>query len=154
MHPCEPILEGQISFRATCEGSAQKPFHPFRYVSPEGDDSSSEGNFFFFISSCWFKFTGLFFVVDFGLVQVVYLPVKMVRWMESASLALRRMHPPQGQPTVFHQPAPSSARRLHCLQPQRRYIRSGWNRASCRRSLHLHHHHCLLHSSFQFLRPR
>ena len=36
--------EGQIPFRATCEGSAIRPTHPFRYVTPEGDDSSSEGN--------------------------------------------------------------------------------------------------------------
>lgn len=38
--------EGQIAFRATCEGSAIRPPHPHRYVTPEGDDSSSEGNRF------------------------------------------------------------------------------------------------------------
>nr|CAH0099046.1 unnamed protein product [Daphnia galeata] len=37
------VKEGQISFRATCEGSAIRPSHPIRYVTPEGDDSSSEG---------------------------------------------------------------------------------------------------------------
>nr|SVE74127.1 EOG090X04KW [Daphnia barbata] len=37
------VKEGQISFRATCEGSAVRPSHPIRYVTPEGDDSSSEG---------------------------------------------------------------------------------------------------------------
>ena len=37
--------EGQIAFRATCEGSAVRPLHPIRYVTPEGDDSSSEGIF-------------------------------------------------------------------------------------------------------------
>nr|CAG4636940.1 EOG090X04KW [Ceriodaphnia reticulata]SVE72881.1 EOG090X04KW [Ceriodaphnia reticulata] len=37
------VKEGQIAFRATCEGSAVRPLHPIRYVTPEGDDSSSEG---------------------------------------------------------------------------------------------------------------
>nr|CAG4650091.1 EOG090X04KW [Sida crystallina] len=37
------VKEGQIAFRATCEGAAARPTHPFRYVTPEGDDSSSEG---------------------------------------------------------------------------------------------------------------
>nr|CAG4647831.1 EOG090X04KW [Moina brachiata]SVE92957.1 EOG090X04KW [Moina brachiata] len=37
------VKEGQIAFRATCEGSAIRPPHPHRYVTPEGDDSSSEG---------------------------------------------------------------------------------------------------------------
>nr|CAG4646191.1 EOG090X04KW [Macrothrix elegans] len=37
------VKEGQIPFRATCEGSAARPPHPLRYVTPEGDDSSSEG---------------------------------------------------------------------------------------------------------------
>jgi len=40
---CHLNTEGQIAFRATCEGSAIRPTHPFRYVTPEGDDSSSEG---------------------------------------------------------------------------------------------------------------
>lgn len=35
--------EGQIAFRATCEGSVVRPPHPHRYVTPDGDDSSSEG---------------------------------------------------------------------------------------------------------------
>nr|CAG4638389.1 EOG090X04KW [Cyclestheria hislopi] len=38
------VKEGQIAFKATCEGAAARPTHPFRYVTPEGDDSSSEGN--------------------------------------------------------------------------------------------------------------
>nr|CAG4649260.1 EOG090X04KW [Scapholeberis mucronata]SVE93562.1 EOG090X04KW [Scapholeberis mucronata] len=37
------VKEGQIAFRATCEGSAIRPSHPIRYVTPEADDSSSEG---------------------------------------------------------------------------------------------------------------